>query len=123
MKKNILATAAAVVMFVTLAAFTLRPVPVPEDEKECLSVTGTVSNIFEAGAKDVVITLEGNAKTYYINRGLEKGLNPEMLSRALRGKEITIKYPDYWSLLDPGKKLLQISKIEHDGKTVYNEIQ
>lgn len=123
MKKNILATAAAVVMFVTLAAFTLRPVPVPEDEKECLSVTGTVSNIFEGGVKDVVIMLKDNPKTYYINRGLENGLDLEALRKELEGKEITIKYPDYWSLLDPGKKLLQISKIEHDGKTVYNEIQ
>ena len=110
-------------MFVTLAAFTLRPVPVPEDEKECLSVTGIVSNIFEGGVKDVVITLKDNPKTYYINRGLESGLDLADLRKALEGKEVTIKYPDYWSLLDPGKKLLQISKIEHDGETVYSEIE
>lgn len=59
----------------------------------------------------------------YINRGLENGLGLEALRKELKGKEITIKYPDYWSLPDPGKKLLQISKIERGGKTVYSEIQ
>lgn len=118
-----MAIAAAVLLFTTLAAFTLRPVPVPAEEKECLSVTGTVSKVFEGGDKDVVILLKDNPKTYYINRGLENGLNLATLQKELEGSEVTIKYPDYWSLLDPGKKLLHVTRLEHGGRTVYNEMK
>ena len=120
MKKTHLAIAAAIGLFVLSAVFILRPVPTPL-EKDCITIKGTVTHIYEGGVKDVVFVLDGRKETYYINRGLEQ-LNLAALKKELEGKEITIKYPDYWSLLDPGKSLRHISKIEYMEATVFSEI-
>jgi hypothetical protein len=120
MKKTHLTIAAAIGLFVLLAAFTLRPVPTVT-EKECLVIKGTVTNIYEGGVKDVVFVLKGQKETYYINRGIEQGLDLNALKKQLEGKEITIKYPDHWSLLNPNGRLRHIGKVEFEGKTIYNE--
>jgi hypothetical protein len=110
----------SILLFILFAAFTLRPVPTPP-EKECLIVTGVVEQITEAGVKDIVFKLKDNNNLYYINRGLENGFTLEGLRKDLTGKEVTIKYPDYWSLL-ANKSVRHISKLEHDGKIVYTEV-
>ena len=121
MKKVHLTIMAAAILFVLLTAFILRPVPTPA-EKDCFVVKGTVAHIYEGGVKDVVFVLNGQKQYFYINRGLEQGLNLAVLKKQLHGKEIIIKYPDYWSLLDPGKSIRHISKVEYAGKTVFSEI-
>lgn len=122
MRKSHLTIAATVVLFVLLAAFTLRPVP-SVSETECLVVKGEVSAIFEGGVKDVVFVLDGHKENYYINRGLEQGLTIDGLKQQLKGKEVTIKYPDYWSILDPSKSIRHIAKVEFQGKTVFSEVE
>lgn len=122
MRKSHLTIAAAVVLFVLLAAFTLRPVPtVPE--KECLVVKARVAGIYEGGVKDVVFVLSGHKESYYINRGLERGLSISSLKQQLEGKEVTIKYPNYWSVLDPSKSIRHIAKVEYGGKTIFSETE
>jgi hypothetical protein len=49
-------------------------VPIP-DEKDCLSLKGMVSEVYEGGVNDVVFKLQGLDKEFYINRGLERGLD------------------------------------------------
>jgi hypothetical protein len=109
------------VIFLGLAVLILRPVPIP-DEKDCLSLKGTVSQIYEAGVKDIVFKLHGLDQTFYINRGLERGLDLKTLRVELINKEIVIKYPKYWTPLDPRNSVRHISKIEFDGGTVFTEI-
>lgn len=109
------------IIFVGFAILAFRPVPMPE-EKDCLSVKGTVSDIYEGGVKDVVFKLRGNNKIYYINRGLERGFNLKELKTELTDQEIIIKYPDYWTPLDPKSSSIHISKIEHEGRTLFSEL-
>lgn len=108
-------------IFLGMGVLFLRPVPVP-DEKDCLSLKGKVTQIYEAGVKDVVFELQGLDRKFYINRGLERGLDLEKLRAALTDKEIVIMYPKYWTPLDPGNSVRHISKIVCDGKTVFTEI-
>ncbi len=98
-----------------------RPVPIP-DEKDCLSLKGTVTEIYEGGIKDVVFKLQGLDKEFYINRGLERGLDLKKLKAELTNKEIVIKYPKYWTPLNPGNSVRHISKIECAGKTIFTEL-
>jgi hypothetical protein len=102
-----------------LGVLILRPVPIP-DEKDCLIVMGTVIEINEDGVKDVVFKLAGQDRTFYVNRGLERGLALEKLRAELMDKEITIKYPKYWTPLGNSSK--HISKIESSGRTIFTEI-
>ena len=110
-------------LIVSATAFlSLRPVPIPE-EQDCLSLKGTVTAIYEGGVKDVVFKLDGKEQSFYINRGLERGLILNDLKTDLIGQEILIKYPDHWTPLDPGNSVVHISKIEHAGQTVFTEMK
>ena len=108
-------------VFLGLGILAFRPVTTP-DEKDCLSLKGTVSEVYEAGTKDVVFKLKGLDKEFYINRGLERGLDLKKLRADLTNKEIVIKYPKYWTPLNPTNSVRHISKIECDGRTVFTEI-
>jgi len=108
-------------VFVVLGILVFRPVPMPAED-DCLSLKGTVSEVYEAGVKDVVFKLEGLDKQFYINRGLERGLDLERLRADLTHKEIIVKYPKYWTPLDPANSVRHVSKIVCDGKVVFSEI-
>jgi len=108
-------------IFLTMGAGIFRPVPkVPE--KELLVTEGTVSNIFTAGVKDIVFELEGTDRSFYINRGIDQGMDIRSLKKELIGKDVIIKYPDYWTILDPNKKTRHITKLESDGEIIFTEI-
>lgn len=107
--------------FLGLGVLIFRPVPIP-NEQDCLSSTGRVVHIYEGGTKDIVFVLQGIDERFYINRGLERGLDLLQLSAEVMNKEVVIMYPDYWTPLDPGNSVRHISKIECDGRTIFTEI-
>jgi hypothetical protein len=101
--------------FLGMVAVNTFTVPIPA-EKDCLVVRGVVKSIYEAGDKDVVFQLKDQKNTFYINRGLESGLDLQTLKADLLNKEVLIKYPDHFS---SG----HISKIEAAGKIIYSELK
>jgi hypothetical protein len=107
--------------FLGLVILIFRPVPIP-DEKDCLTLKGIVSEVYEAGVKDVVFKLQGIDREFYVNRGLERGLDLKKLRADLTNKEIVIKYPKYWTPLNPSNSVRHISKIEYGGRTVFTEL-
>lgn len=109
------------IVFFALAILSFRPVPISA-EKDCVSLIGTVVKIYEGGDKDVVLKLKGQRGFFYINRGLERGLDLKQLSSQLMNKEIIIKYPKFWTPLDPFSSSIHISKVEFDGKAVFSEL-
>lgn len=99
-----------------------RLVPIlPENELSVL--TGKVIEIYEGGVNDINFKLEGRKKMFYVNRGMERGLLLEDLQAQLINKDITITYPDHWSLLNFNKGIVHISKIEHQGSIIFTEIK
>ena len=109
------------IIFVILALLILRPVPIVPEHR-CLEQEGTISYLFEGGINDVNFRIKENDVTYYINRGLENGLNMNDLKSQLMDKKVLIKYPKYWTLLDPRNKFRHVSKLYHDGNVVFSEI-
>ncbi|MEJ2004118.1 MAG: hypothetical protein P8X57_03940 [Cyclobacteriaceae bacterium] len=108
-------------IFLTISAGIFRPVPkVPEND--LLITRGTVANITEAGVRDIVFELEGTDRSYYINRGIDHGIDIRSLKEELIGKDVVIKYPDYWTILDPRKKTRHITKLESGGEVIFTEI-
>ena len=108
-------------VFLGLGVLAFRPVPIPS-EKDCLILKGTVSEVYEAGTKDLVVKLKSVDKEFYVNRGLERGLELKTLGTALINKEIVIKYPNYWTPLNPTNSIRHVSKIECEGRIVFTEI-
>ena len=108
-------------IFLTMGAGIFRPVPKPPED-ELLITEGKIEKIFEGGIKDIVFQLEGSERQFYINRGIDQGLDIKSMRNELIGKEVTIKYPDYWTILDPNKKIRHISKIEVEGDIIFSEM-
>jgi len=118
MKTWTIALAALIVGFFTLI---IRPVPTATEEN-CLTVTGTVESIRKTGTLDAIFRLQGYDRMFYINRGLERGLDLKDLQNQLTGHTVTIKYPEYWTPLDPVNSTRHIVQLEYDNKVIYSEL-
>jgi hypothetical protein len=99
-----------------------RPVPIVAESKAIVQ-TGVVDHIYEGGENDVVIRLQGHQRRYYINRGLENGLEIQNLRDRLIGNEVVIKYPKYWTPLDWNNTIRHMSKLEFEGEVLFNELK
>lgn len=128
-KTNIMKNSSGLSLFLMLlffgAAFFLglifRSVPIVSED-ECLIKEGIVTKIFEGGTKDVCFRLLGEESVFYINRGLEQGLHLDTLKEQLIGQKVTIKYPEYWTPLDPKKSTIHLSKLEYADYTIFSEL-
>lgn len=108
-------------LFLIAAMLILRPVPIVQEDR-ALEVEGLVKTIYEGGENDVVFLLEDNQTRYYINRGLEMGLNLESLQKELIGQEVLIKYPKYWTPLDWNDEIKHLSKLVYGDSVYFNEL-
>ncbi|GLR17156.1 hypothetical protein [Portibacter lacus] len=109
-------------LFFIACMFIFRPVPILF-EKDAIIKEGIVSKIYEGQGNDVVFVLENNQQRYYINRGLENGLNLNNLKEKLIGKPIVVKYPKHWTPLDWNSTVKHISKVEFADEVIYNEFR
>ena len=83
--------------------------------KERKKVNGIIASIKEGGgAYDIVFKMQDDPKTYYINRGLQYGLNLDSLQRFFLNKKAALHYNKTWLLSSP----YSISKIIADKKVV-----
>ena len=108
--------------FFLICILIFRPVPIVK-ESRAKKVEGKVMSIYEGGEKDVVFILQKDKTRYYINRGLENGLDLQELKQNLIGQKVIIKYPRYWTPLDWNNTIKHLSKLEHDGNVIFNELK
>lgn len=67
--------------------------PKPE---ECASQTVQIVEIYEGSSHDIVFR-DGSGDLYYINRGLERGLNLDSLNNQILNKSVTLQLPKlFW---------------------------
>ncbi|HLT33232.1 MAG TPA: hypothetical protein VKZ98_05525 [Aquaticitalea sp.] len=117
---NIFLIAFSLAVVIT-AVLVLRPVPIIS-ENEAITETGIVSDIYEDGDNDIVFRLENNERIFYINRGLQNGLEINTLKEKLIGNPIILKYPKYWTPLDWNDKIKHLSKVAFKDEIVFNEL-
>ncbi|MBK8505170.1 MAG: hypothetical protein IPL46_24965 [Saprospiraceae bacterium] len=79
----------AVLLFLSTRA--CSPVPRPK-EKDCLIDEGVITHIEIRGKNDIMFNLADNPRKYYINRGLESGLDLAQFKAQLIGSTVVIKY-------------------------------
>ncbi|MCC7504372.1 MAG: hypothetical protein IT259_03680 [Saprospiraceae bacterium] len=111
----------ALIAFILLAILIFRPVPLPPEE-DCLVVTGVVTEIYENKGYDVIFKLKDNPNLYYVNRGTQRGIDLNAIQQRLLNQPVTFKYPRYWTPLDWNNTVRHLSKIIHNGETVFTEI-
>ncbi|GAB5525293.1 MAG: hypothetical protein Roseis2KO_31650 [Roseivirga sp.] len=109
------------IVFLLLCVLILRPVNIPENESDLETVKGELVSVMEGSGYDIFFKLKDDDRRYYINRGLEQGLSIQSLQASL-GKQVILKYPDHWTLLDPAGKTKHLSMVKISGKTIFSEL-
>ncbi|PHN02543.1 hypothetical protein [Flavilitoribacter nigricans] len=109
------------VFFIT-AILIFRPVPIVYESK-AIAERRTVSEIYSNPGNDIIFRMEDTPRRFYINRGLENGLDLDELKEKLIGNAIVVKYPKYWTPLDWNNSVRHISKVEFDGEVLFNEFK
>ncbi|WP_353779175.1 hypothetical protein [Winogradskyella sp. 3972H.M.0a.05] len=88
MKRLVLLFCLLAFAIVALFAFKSCIIQNPKPE-ECVVMTIKVTNITEGGVKDIVFH-DAGSDFYYINRGLEQGLNLDSLKTKVLNKTVTL---------------------------------
>lgn len=110
------------VSIVMLLVLILRPVPIVFENKAIVE-KGVVLNIYKTKGNDIFFKLENNPRRFYINRGVEEGLQLIDLREKLIGNKIVLKYSNYWTPLDWNDSIKHISKVEFNDEIVFNELK
>lgn len=109
-----------VVLFVIMA---LRPIYKPTLE-QCALVKGELISIAEAGGPaDVAIRLRDDVHRYYINRGIDRGINALALNTELVDNEVEVYYVKHWTPLDPMGTMRHVSRVVYNGAIIYDGIE
>ena len=105
-----------------IAVLIFRPVPIVSESK-AISEIRIVKEIYSNKGNDVIFIMLNTDRKFYINRGLENGLELNNLKEKLIGNSIVIKYPKYWTPLDWNNSIRHISKVEFKNEIIFNELK
>jgi hypothetical protein len=105
-----------------LATKACSPVPRTK-EKDCLTDQGIIARIEVGGKNDLVFKLENNSKNYYIKLAKENAPDLDHFKSQLMGQMVVVKYPRYWTPLDPLSRTRQVRKVEVQDSTYYSDFK
>ena len=105
-----------------IAVLIFRPVPIVP-ESMAISEIGIVKEIYSNKGNDIIFIMLNTDRKFYINRGLENGLELNNLKEKLIGNSIVMKYPKYWTPLDWNNSIRHISKVEFKNEVIFNELK
>ena len=108
------------IAFVVFLAYSFTPVTTVNSD-DCVLISGKIVSIEEGTSNDIQIRLENDSHYYYINRGMEKGLNLAQLSSKVLNKTVTLYCPNRWTITNPDGIVPHISKLEKGTSVVYSE--
>ncbi|AXG68427.1 hypothetical protein KORDIASMS9_00642 [Kordia sp. SMS9] len=108
------------IAFVVFLAYSFKPVTTVNSD-ECVQISGKIVSIKKSAENDIQIRLENDSHYYYINRGLEKGINLAQLSSKVLNKTVTLHCPNRWTIVNPDGIVPHISKLEKGTTVVYSE--
>jgi phosphopantothenate synthetase len=108
------------IALVIFLAYSFKPVTSVNSD-DCVLISGKIVSIEEGTSNDIQIRLENDSHYYYINRGLEKGVNLKQLSSKVLNKTVTLYCPNRWTIVSPDGIVPHISRMEKGTSVVYSE--
>ena len=106
-------------IFLIIALLIFRPVPIVTENK-AIAENGIVSEIYSNKGNDIIFVMKNKERRFYINRGLENGLELDDLKDKLIGNSVVVKYPKYLTPLDWNNSVRHISKVEFNGEVLFS---
>lgn len=120
MTKAVKITLGLFVLFFSIAFICFRPIINPK-LSDCDQLTGRLDRFtIMPDTKDIHFFLDNSDKFFYINRGLESGLNKEILE-SMVGKAVTVYPINHWTLLDPNRTNPHVARLELGDEVLYSE--
>ncbi|MBT1704019.1 hypothetical protein [Chryseosolibacter indicus] len=117
MRSNIV-IAGGLLLFLAIVITTLRPPMSMRTEKHSITEQGVVVEMYETAFKDLVVKLQGQASTFYINVNKRDKIDLAALKDKLLNKKVMIQYDEP---LFKNKSEHFISKLEYDGEVIYSD--
>lgn len=108
-----------------IASWLSVTVPSHTHRHDSASYSGTFASFAkDSASKDVGVVFAGiSPNTYYINRGLETGLNFDSFEAIMKNKQVEVLYYNRgWNTLDPKRKIRHVCELRFEDKVVYSEI-
>ncbi len=96
----------------------LRPISV-HSLADCGEAEGELLRLEETGVRDLSLWIAGDERHFYINRGLEKGLDLDALQAGLLGRPVTLHYARHWTPLNPFSNHRHVVQLEAGGELVF----
>lgn len=111
---------AAILVLLVMA---LTPVPRPTPDR-CYTVSGRLTSVTSPGGLDVSLWIEGDEHRYYINRGVERGIDVAAWHQRLQGKQVQLKViRRNWSPLDADHDLAPVAEVTDPEGVVFTVME
>ncbi|MDO8992448.1 hypothetical protein [Daejeonella sp.] len=109
-------------LIVALLFLVFRPIPV--NRENSIVINTTVDRVTEGSGDNVILKLNNTSGVFYINHGLQKGLNLDTLQKELQNREVSVLYlkSNFFSGFSPVKGTKYITELKLGDKVIYSEL-
>ena len=109
------------ILFVAFFWITFRPIS-NVGPGDVIPISGKATAIYEGSGYDIYIAIENIERPFYINRGLQLGLNLDSLNEQVLNKTVTLHCINRWTPFTTDGIHPHISKLQLDEQVIFNEI-
>ena len=109
-------------LIITGLFFIFNPISVTRDNSIVFNTM--VYKVSEGSENNVILRLENGSGTYYINHGLQKGLNLDTVQKQLVNQQVTVLYlkSSFVSGFSPVASTKYITEVRLGEKVIYTEL-
>lgn len=109
-------------LIITALFFIFSPISVTRDNS--IVYNTTVYKVSEGSENNVILKLDNGSGIYFINHGLQKGLNLDTLQKQLVNQQVTILYlkSSLVSGFSPVASTKYITEVRLGEKVIYTEL-
>jgi hypothetical protein len=117
---GVVASAAVILIVLYVGLFSINESTGKSIAGTTQTFKGTITGIAcHESTYDISFSVEGQKRSYYINRGMEKGLSCEDLQKKLLNKEVEISHVAFFNKTTTG----HISQLSCNGEVLYSELK
>ena len=109
-------------LIIALLFLVFRPIPVSRENS--IVINTTVDRVTEGSGDNVILKLNNTSGVFYINHGLQKGLNLDTLQKELQNREVSVLYlkSNFFSGFSPVKGTKYITELKVGDRVIYSEL-
>lgn len=110
------------VLIIALLFLVFRPIPVSRENS--IAINTTIDKVSEGSEDNIILKLNNASGIFYINHGLQKGLDLDTLQKELQNREVSVLYlkSNFFSGFSPVKGTKYITELKLGDKVIYSEL-